>query len=162
MFKKVVLPLIALILTLTCVPAMAEEVTANETTEWITLAEAKVIFAEAIGEDTFELTLRSWYWVDKSTDAWLQFEGRYGSICIGMNDVHNDVRLSAEVISKLEDLGAKLDEDSIDFTISPDIFPWQIPNEIVLTEEWGEILLEKAMLEEFILRCAEPVHRETD
>ena len=120
--------------------------------EWVTLEEARTMYAEAIGEDTFEMTVRSSYWWEDTTNGWYQFESAYGSTTVAMNVRGEHVRITPEVIAELEAHGAYLNEEGR-FTIESDVFPWNAY--LVVDSTWGEILLDKWIVDQFINHCVE-------
>lgn len=154
-FAKLAALLLTLALTLTYTCAFAEE----SLTEWLTLEEVQELYTEAIGNDTFKVTIRSSYWWEDTTDGWYQFEASYGNTSIGMNIPGEYILPSDEVIALFEAHGAFL-MDTGRFIINPEIFPWEAPDGFVLDSSWGEILIEKNMALEFIGHCTESTNVE--
>ena len=150
MSKKFLSVALALTLALTCC-AFAEE---DNTNEWLSIAEAKVMFIEALGEDCdFAVTCRTAYMLDRSLKAWIQLEEQHGNVASATLLRPWEYSFDSQVFGILAENGAQWVET--DFVIDPEVFPIGTIQELVLDENWGEIRLSKARVEEFLSFCLE-------
>lgn len=147
--------MLLVVLTLTCTCSFAE----GNTTEWITLEEVRNMYTEAIGNDTFKMTIHSSYWWEETNDGWYQFECSIGRTSVVMNVRGEHIHASVEVLDKFETYGAYLQENGR-FIIDPEIFPWEDSYGLVVDSSWGEILLDKWIVDEFINHCIETKNSE--
>lgn len=158
MFKKFVLILMAFILTLTCCAAFAED---SSTSEWISVAEARAMFQEALGDEcTFDVTCRSSYRIDNTTKAWLQIEAVYGDYSSATSLWNKDIMMSLSIFDMLEEHGAMWKNNG--FVINPEVFPYNTPNELVFEAEWGMVYLSKARVDDFLAFCTSSVQSEAN
>lgn len=159
MFKKFLTVVTLIALTLTCTCAFAEEATVADTAEWLTVAEARTLFQESLGEDCdFAVTCRTAYMLDQSLKAWIQLEVQYGNVASATLIRPWEYSFDSQVFSKIAENGAEWSET--DFIIDPEIFPVGTIQELVLDENWGEIRLSKTRVEEFISFCVESAQKD--
>ena len=158
MSKKFLSMLLSLVLALTCISAFAEEATVD-TVEWMSISEARLLFEEALGEDTtFDVTVRTAYRVDQSVKAWVQIEALYGNVASATLMRPWEYSFDSHVFGKIAENGAEWVET--DFVIDPKVFPHDALQELVMDEEWGEIHLSKTRVEEFLSFCLESQTKE--
>ncbi|MBO5180263.1 MAG: hypothetical protein J6B87_07970 [Clostridia bacterium] len=156
MSKKFLSILLFLALVLACyVPAFAEEAPIVDTVEWLTVTEARTLFQEFLGEDCdFSVTCRTAYQLDQSLKAWIQIEAQYANVASATLLRSWEYSFDSQVFGKISENGAEWVET--DFIIDPEIFPHDFNQELILNEEWGEIRLNKARVEEFLTFCLKP------
>lgn len=159
MFKKFIFVFLTLVLPLACtIPTMAEEAPFTATTEWLTVAEARTLFTEALGKDCeFAVTCRTAYRLDQSTKGWIQLEALYGNVASATLLRPWEYSFDSQVFGKISENGAEWAET--EFIIDPELFSHDALQELVLNEEWGEIRLNKARVEEFLSFCIESVRK---
>lgn len=146
--SKKILSIVTLLLILLCSVAIAEQ----EDSEWMSLKEAQSMFCETLGKEVIlDVTCRTSFWVDGSTNAWLQIEVMYDGTTAVTGIWSSDIMMSLDILQAMQENGAKWDNGA--FVIDPQVFPYLSLRELVLEPEWGTIYLKKARVESFLDFC---------